>query len=131
MGAGHPTKRVPHYERSFPYPTRVDKYVTGNPTSTSAWTRPCPFEEAGAWRWSEAKQTPVALQDDFFAKDGKGNKVDFYTDFYWPFVRKWNGVVARGKGKSKAKMIEVIPNEFCPVWPEDAQPEKLVYAPHW
>ena len=131
MGAGHPTEKVPHYTRSFPFPTRINKYVTGNPNSVSAWTIQCPFEEAGAWRWSSAKSKAVVLQDDFFKKDSTGRKIDFYTDFYWPFVRRWNDVVGNAGGRDKAKMVEVIPNEFCPVWPEDARPDKLVYAPHW
>ena len=133
MGAGHATANIPHYNRSFPYPTRATKSVTGNPTSTSAWTTPCPWEAEGVWRWSDAKQTAIVLQEDYFVKGVQGRKVDFYLDCYWPFVRKWEAMVARrtDKGKGKMRMVEAIPNEFCPDWPEDARPKNMVYAPHW
>jgi hypothetical protein len=131
MGSGHKTSRVPHYTRSFPYPTRVNRHVEGNPTGTSAWTTQCPWQEAGAWRWSDAKEKPIALQEDFFTKDSTGRKIDFYKDFFWPFVRRWEQTVANAGGQSKLRMVEVIPNEFCPEWPEDARSEHLVYAPHW
>ena len=63
-------------------------------------------------------------------KDRKGRKVDFYRDFYFPFVKRWEEVVRR-KAKGKAKMVEAIPNEFCPAWQEEDRPSHLVYAPHW
>ena len=131
MGAGHPTPDVAVYARSFPWPTRRSHAVTGNPTSTCAWSdSECPWEKAGVWRWSEAKSQAVALQEDYFAKDRKGKKVDFYKDFYFPFVRRWDEVVGR-KGKGKARMVEATPNQFCPNWPEDDRPRNFVYAPHW
>ena len=137
MGAGHATPQVPHYTRSFPFPTRRTGYVTGNPTNTSVWRDgQCPWENEAAWKWSDAKSKPIALQEDFFTKDQMGKKVEFYDTFYWPFVKKWEKVVARSKigtakGRGKMRMVEVVPNEFCPQWPSDARPKNLVYAPHW
>jgi len=133
LGSGHPTK-VPHYTRSFPFPTKVSKHVTANTTSTSAWITPCPWEAAGVWRWSEQKSRPVGLQEDYFTKNASGRKVDFYQDFYWPFVKRWEAVVgakAKSKKSELMRMVEAVPNEFCPDWPQDARPENLVYAPHW
>lgn len=126
---------MPVYTRSFPWPTRVTGRTTLNKTHAVVWTRPegCPWEEAGVWRWSDQKGKAVALQEDYFSKGGKS----FYEDFYWPFVQKWEAVVGRvGKGRSEGgnqlmRMVEAIPNEFCPVWPEDARPSNFVYAPHW
>ena len=133
MGAGHPTPGVPHYSRSFPYPTRRSRRVVGNPTSTSAWTTPCPWEAEGVWRWSNEKKKPFVLQENYFVKGPKGRPVDFYQDHYWPFVRRWQAMVDRKleKGKGKMRMLEAIPNQFCPEWPEDARPDNFVYAPHW
>lgn len=86
------------------------------------------------WRWSEQKGKAVALQEDYFKKGGmKG----FYEDHYWPFVKRWEAVVAsasKGKAagtKALMRMVEAVPNEFCPLWPENARPSNFVYAPHW
>ena len=130
MGAGHRTKRVPHYVRTFPFPTRKSHYVDGNATGAKAWTGECPWEKAGVWRWSESKNQPVALRDDYFRKDASGREVNFYSDFYWPFVRRWDALVA-SKAPKKARMVEAVPNEFCPEWPLASRPKNFVYAPHW
>ncbi|KAL7422797.1 endo-1,4-beta-glucanase [Cryptotrichosporon argae] len=133
LGAGHTTS-VPYYARSFPYPTRVSKRVTANPTAVSVWSPSsplagaCVWETAGVWAWSAEKVAPVALQEDYFTKDRAGKNVDFYERCYFPFVRRWAKVVGR---KGRKVMAEVVPNEFCPEWPEDARPEGFVYAPHW
>ena len=133
MGAGHPTPNIPHYTRSFPYPTRITKRVTGNPTGAAAWTGPCPWETEGVWRWSEAKKCAVVLQENYFVKGAKGRDVDFYQDCYWPFLRKWEAMVERKTRdkKGKMRMVEVIPNEFCPDWPQGLIPNNFVFAPHW
>ncbi|WVR08558.1 hypothetical protein IAU60_005613 [Kwoniella sp. DSM 27419] len=135
MGAGHPTPKVPVYTRSFPFPTRATSTVTGNPEGASAWgTKSCPWEKEGVWRWSDAKKQAVALQEDYFTKNRRGEKVDFYQDFYYPFVKKWEQVIAtRSKGKEAKmmRMVEAIPNEFCPEWDEEDRPNNMVYAPHW
>ena len=72
----------------------------------------------------------MAMQEDYFVKDRKNRKVDFHKDFYFPFVRRWETVVRKGAG-SKARMVEAVPNEFCPEWPESDRPESFVFAPHW
>ena len=82
------------------------------------------------WRWSEQKQKAVGLQGDYFCKDRKGKRVDFYEDFYFPFVRRWEEVVAKWMG-GKARMVEGLPNEFCPTWLEADRPKNLVFSPHW
>lgn len=131
MGAGHATPKVAYYIRSFPWPTRVSHTVTTNPSSACVWSdRQCPWEREGVWRWSDAKNQGMAMQEDYFAKDRKGRKIEFYKDFYFPFVERWEEVISR-RAKGKARMAEAIPNEFCPDWPEVNRPDKFVYAPHW
>ncbi|WWC65076.1 uncharacterized protein I303_107690 [Kwoniella dejecticola CBS 10117] len=128
MGAGHPTT-IPIYKRSFPFPTRISKYTTANPEGASAWSKKeCIWEREGIWRWSDKKGKAVALQEDYFTKDRKGKKVDFYQDFYFPFVQKWNKVIS---DKKSMRMVETIPNEYCPEWEEEIRPDNFVYAPHW
>lgn len=136
MGAGHPTPCVPIYTRTFPWPTRHSSTVVGNPTGATVWQSAgptageCPWARAGVWRWSAKKNAPVVLQEDYFAKDRVGRKVDFYSDFYYPFVQRWEAVV-KARQPAKCRMVEAVPNEFCPEWPESARPGNFVYTPHW
>jgi hypothetical protein len=127
LGAGHPTK-VANYVRSFPFPTRKSGTVLANSSAASAWKNgQCIWEREGVWRWSAQRKEGIALQDDYFAKDRKGNKVDFYNDCYFPFIEKWNKRI----GGKKMRMIAPIPNEFTPPWPESSRPDHFVYSPHW
>ena len=82
------------------------------------------------WRWSDQKKTAIALQEDYFTKDRQGKKIEFYRDFYFPFVRKWEEVIAK-RQPGKFRMVEAVPNEFCPDWEEESRPANFVYAPHW
>nr|XP_019008152.1 cytoplasmic protein [Kwoniella pini CBS 10737]OCF46933.1 cytoplasmic protein [Kwoniella pini CBS 10737] len=133
MGAGHSTS-IPVYKRSFPFPTKISRYTTANSTGVSAWSKKtCIWEKEGIWRWSDKKNAAIALQEDYFTKDRKGRKIDFYQDFYFPFVQKWNKIVST-KGNENGRlmrMVETIPNEYCPEWDEEIRPNNMVYAPHW
>ncbi|KAK6906628.1 cytoplasmic protein [Kwoniella mangroviensis CBS 8886] len=139
MGAGRPTPDVPVYKRSFPYPTTISKYTTANPEGVPAWTKGkggCIWETEGIWRWSDNKKQAIALQEDYFTKNRKGDKVDFYQDFYFPFVQKWNKIIGSKQkisedGDKLTRMVEMIPNEFCPEYEEGKRPDNMVYAPHW
>ncbi|WRT70672.1 uncharacterized protein IL334_007670 [Kwoniella shivajii] len=141
MGSGHPTSGVPVYTRTFPFPTKISSYTTANPEGVSAWNKhSCPWEKEGVWRWSQAKSSAIALQEDYFTKNRKGEKIDFYNDFYFPFVQKWEQVLnqhqsskatSNGKQKEVMRMVETIPNEYCPTWDEDKRPSNMVYTPHW
>lgn len=134
-GAGHPT-RVSNWVRTFPWPTRRSGSTLLNPSGVSVWRADgptkgeCPWEREGVWRWSAQKGRAVPLQSDYFAKDRDGNKVDFYRDHFYPFVKRWNEVVGK-RQPGKGRWVEAVPNEYCPVWPEESRPGKMVYAPHW
>lgn len=131
LGAGHPTK-IPHYTRSFPFPTRKTSTVLANKAEASAWKdKQCIWEREGVWRWSEQRKEGIALQDDYFSKNRNGKKVNFYQDCYFPFIVKWNERIGQTKGGSKMRMVGPVPNEFCPEWPESSRPGNLVYSPHW
>lgn len=136
-GAGHEVDGVPVYTRSWPYPTRASSKATLNAGGKAkAWTNDgptagqCPWEREGVWKWSADKKAGIALQQDYFTRDRKGNKVEFYRDFYFPFIRRWEAVVAR-RAPKKSVMLEPLPNEYAPVWPADVRPKNFVYAPHW
>lgn len=117
--------------RSFPHPTRVSGNTVANPDGATAWTSgQCPWQREGVWSWSADRRKPIALREDYFTKDAKGRVVDFYTDFYYPFLRRWDKLVNQ-KAPRKARFVEPIPNEFCPDWEESDRPKNFVFAPHW
>jgi hypothetical protein len=72
----------------------------------------------------------VPLQSDYFAKNRDGDRVDFYKDHFYPFVKRWDAVVSK-RQPGKARFVEAVPNEYCPVWKEGDRPGKMVYAPLW
>lgn len=122
---------MPVYVRSFPHPTRISKRTIANVDGAKAWTSGnCPWQREGVWSWSADRGQAVALREDYFSKDSKGRKVNFYTDFYYPFLQRWEKLVNQ-KAPRKARMVEPIPNEFCPDWPEENRPKNFVFAPHW
>ena len=79
------------------------------------------------------------------------NQVDWYVDFYFPFVRKWAERASRhtANGRHKFLFLEPIPNEvevqvaialkladlrfqLCPSsWVPEHQPRNMVFSPHW
>ncbi|KZT26027.1 glycoside hydrolase family 5 protein [Neolentinus lepideus HHB14362 ss-1] len=138
LGAGHPTS-VGHWTRSFPMPTRLTSEGVLNPDGKKAWREDgpteskCLWEMHGVWGWDRSKKEGVVLRENYFTKHPMTNqKIDWYTDFYYPFVQKWSDRVRKFTGNEKLVFVEPIPNEFCPSsWTSERQPTSLVYAPHW
>ncbi|KAF9554990.1 cytoplasmic protein [Agrocybe pediades] len=137
LGAGHPTL-VPTYTRSFPMPTKHTSYTMLNTAGVKAW-RPdgptkgrCLWEYHDVWRWDKASNKAVILRENYFRKHpDTGEKMNWYTDFYYPFANKWSERVRRASKESKLVFLEPIPNEFCPESWKDQKPKNMVYAPHW
>jgi hypothetical protein len=92
----------------------------------------------GVWKWDSAKNTGAVLREEYFLNHpATGRKVrpffaaligllmrrtvltilqvDWYTDFYYPFLKRWTdrvrGAVAHGRGRDKLFFAEAIPNE--------------------
>ncbi|SJL04818.1 uncharacterized protein ARMOST_08189 [Armillaria ostoyae] len=138
LGAGHPSE-VAVYTRSFPMPTRKTSSAVLNTEGEKVW-RPdgpsqgqCIWEMHGVWGWDVNKKEAVILRQNYFVKHPMtGQKIDWYDDFFYPFIRKWEQRVRGIVSPEKILFIEVIPNEFCP---ESFTPERqlsnMVYAPHW
>ncbi|EIM87043.1 cytoplasmic protein [Stereum hirsutum FP-91666 SS1] len=140
LGSGYPTT-VPHYTRSFPLPTRLTSQSVLNSSSRKAWRPDGPtsgkdiWEMHGVWGYDTNKKEGVVLRENYFVKNPEtGKKVEWYEDFYYPFLQRWTQRV-RGVGRGceeKMVFLEPIPNEFCPAsWTPEHQPENMVYAPHW
>ena len=43
--------------------------------------------------------------------DGHGVQINWYADFYFPFLRRWEAVVRAVAGPNKPLWVEPIPNE--------------------
>lgn len=138
LGSGYSTL-VAHWTRSFPLPTRLTSRSVLNSTNRKAW-RPdgptqgmCVWEMHGVWGWDNNKNEGVVLRENYFVKDPMtGRKVDWYTDFYYPFLKRWTDRARKVMSNDKMFFVEPIPNEFCPPsWTAEHQLPNMVFTPHW
>ncbi|CAG8592840.1 3277_t:CDS:10 [Paraglomus brasilianum] len=132
LGDGIPTE-IEVWIRSWPYPTRKHSTRVVNTECESAWLnrRPCVWRQHGVWDVDEATKNPVLLQKEYFTKDPKtGNPVEFYKDFYLPFVNKYIKAIQSVK-ESYLVFVEPLPNEPPPVWTPTDNSHNVIYAPHW
>ncbi|KAG7096066.1 hypothetical protein E1B28_006746 [Marasmius oreades] len=142
LGAGYPTA-VDIWTRSFPFPTRKSHTVVLNPDGKCVWKGKlkegaevrkgeCVWEMHGVWGWSNDKKEAVVLRENYFVKHPMtGKKIEWYSDFFYPFLNQWAGRV-RDISPSKMVFIEIVPNEFCPPsFLKEVRPKNMVYAPHW
>ena len=117
LGAGHPTT-VGYWTRSFPLPTRRTSHRLVNTAGQKAWSDEgptqgkCIWEMHGVWGWDQKKNEGVVLRENYFKRDPEtGRDVDWYTDFYFPFVKRWADRVRIVAGEDKLVFTEPIPNE--------------------
>ncbi|QRV86919.1 Cellulase (glycosyl hydrolase family 5 protein) [Ceratobasidium sp. AG-Ba] len=138
LGAGHAVA-IPHYVRSWPFPTRVGKTVLRNEKGIKAWRTDgptkgeCVWEMHGVWGWDKKKKEGVPLRESYFKNHPQtGKEVEWHQDFFYPFVGRWSERVHALTGGKKMVFLEAIPNEFCPSsWTSEKQPANMVFAPHW
>ncbi|KAF8128604.1 glycoside hydrolase family 5 protein [Boletus edulis] len=138
LGSGYPTL-ISHWTRSFPMPTRLTSHSVLNSEKRSAWRLDgptqgkCVWEMHGVWGWDKVKNEGVVLREHYFTKHPvSGRKVDWYTDFYYPFLKRWAERVHSVVPKEKMLFVEPIPNELCPpTWTKENQVPNMVFAPHW
>ncbi|KAF8802051.1 glycoside hydrolase family 5 protein [Phlegmacium glaucopus] len=138
LGTGHPTF-VSTWTRSFPMPTKHTSHTLLNTTKTKAW-RPdgptqgrCLWEFHDVWRWNTVTDQAVILRENYFTKHpDTGKKIDWYTNCYFPLVKKWSERVRKASSSDVHVFLEPLPNEFCPkAWTEEHRPSNMVFAPHW
>jgi hypothetical protein len=131
LGAGY-TQEVPRYVRSWPFPSKIKGYRTMNPKGLSLWISTgqeadsaeaststgrtskesrCIWARHGVWGYDADTRRPIVLKEGYFTKDSQGKKVNFYTDFYWPFVKRWEDGVKRRSGGKAMVHVEGVPNE--------------------
>ncbi|KAF7561230.1 hypothetical protein G7046_g2932 [Stylonectria norvegica] len=168
LGSGH-AQTVRFYVKSWPFPTRVSHQSRMDPKGRSAWLPQddiakknrlggmgqCIWRAHGVWKWDPKTQSPVILQSDYFDYDHRpgheGSRIEWYRDFYAPFVHRLAQRVSR-KNPRQLAFVEPIPNEFIPPWPPEGskmspetqqqtyavktvidtvRPRNFVYAPHF
>lgn len=122
LGAGYPTA-VGFWTRSFPFPTRRTSTKVLNTARQKAWRDDgptkgqCLWEMHGVWDWDRRKDEGVVLRESYFTKDPMtGRKVDWYEDFFYPFVQQWAEAVRGVTGSDKLVFVEPIPNEVSRVF---------------
>ncbi|KAI0819374.1 glycoside hydrolase [Trametes gibbosa] len=138
LGAGYPTT-VGHWTRSFPMPTRLTSQRVINTSGQKAWREDgptqgnCLWQMHGVWGWDQKKNEGVVLRENYFRRDpASGRDLEWYTDFWYPFVKRWAERVRSVTSEDKLVFTEPIPNEFCPAsWTPERRPSNMVYAPHW
>ncbi|KXN81028.1 hypothetical protein AN958_06274, partial [Leucoagaricus sp. SymC.cos] len=106
----------------------------------------CLWEMHGVWGWCKTKNQAVVLRENYFVKDPDGvflkrilrpwplksEQIDWYTDFYYPLLKRWGELVLPASTRNKVLFVEAIPNEFCPSsWSRERHLPNMVYAPHW
>ena len=155
LGTGHPTL-VSTWTRSSPMPTKITSRTLLNTTKTKAW-RPdgptqgrCLWEYHDVWRWNTVTDQAVILRESYFTRHpDTGEKIDWYTDCYFPLAKRWSERV-RKVSPDAIVFFEPIPNQvgwftfllllyaltvlvqFCPKsWTEEHRPANMVFAPHW
>ncbi|KEY67813.1 hypothetical protein S7711_04123 [Stachybotrys chartarum IBT 7711] len=167
LGSGYPQK-VDYYVKSWPWPSRRSHRSLVDPKGKSAWLQQdqsqgnhhkfglgeCIWKAHGVWEWDEKKKAARILHKDYFGVDHRpgreGKPIEWYRDFYAPFLQKFSERVTRSKSHYMS-LIEPVPNEFMPPWQVDEvrrreslqqgysvdttmegkPPRNLIYAPHF
>ncbi|KAI8150023.1 glycoside hydrolase superfamily [Fennellomyces sp. T-0311] len=131
LGDGIPQK-VGVYIKSWPFPTRRSHTRMINEGKRSAWTSggSCIWRQHGVWGLND-KGEPVLHNSSYFAKHPvTGVKIDFYQDFYVPFVNKYAQAIQKVKPDWFC-FVEPLANEKAPVYSDADHHHNMVFAPHW
>ncbi|ORY93286.1 glycoside hydrolase superfamily [Syncephalastrum racemosum] len=118
--------------QSFALGDGIPKSRIINASKTSAWlpNHSCIWRQHGVWGL-DAKGKPALLDPAYFAKHPTtGEPVDFYRDFYVPFVNRYAKAIQRVKPEWYC-FVEPLANESSPVFTEKDHHDNMVYAPHW
>ncbi|KAI8867875.1 glycoside hydrolase, partial [Ramicandelaber brevisporus] len=121
------------YALSWPQPTRKVGTRTIDPKGKSAWLpgHGCPWKQHGVWD-VDASGQPVVLKPSYFAvHPDTGAPVEFGTDFFMPFVLRYQKAI-RNVRADWLVFMGTEPTKLSPnAGAAGACPSSLVYAPHW
>ncbi|KAI7886667.1 glycoside hydrolase [Lichtheimia hyalospora FSU 10163] len=131
LGDGIP-QQVGVYVKSWPFPTRKshDRWI--NQSRTSAWLpgQSCIWRQHGVWDLN-SKGEPELINSAYFSKHPKtGEAVEFYRDFYVPFVNRYAQAIQKVKPDWYC-FVEPLANEKSPTFGPQDHHHNMIYAPHW
>lgn len=115
IGDGY-AQRIPYYVQSFPQPTKVSHHELVNQEGHRAWLkdRQCIWRQHGVWEWDNVKNAPVVMRQTYFERNPEtGKPFEWYTDAWYPFVRRFAHAVTKGREQRRHWMTFAagIPNE--------------------
>lgn len=113
LGDGIP-QEVDVYVKSWPFPTRKSHTHVINSSRTSAWLpgQSCIWRQHGVWKLDDLGN-PVLVDSAYFSKNpATGEKIEFYRDFYVPFVNRYAEAIHKIK-KDWFCFVEPLANEVC------------------
>ncbi|CAG8444236.1 9167_t:CDS:2 [Diversispora eburnea] len=131
LGDGIP-QEIEVWIRSWPFPTRKHSTRLVNEERVSAWINDeCIWRKHGVWDVDVKTGKPKVLNKKYFTQHPiTGKKVDFYKDFYLPFVKRYSEGIQSVKSDYLV-FVEPLPNEPPPKWTTSDHHKNVVYAPHW
>ncbi|CAI2171442.1 2950_t:CDS:10 [Funneliformis geosporum] len=131
LGDGIP-QEIEVWIKSWPFPTRKDKTRLINEEHESAWLDgSCIWRQHGVWDVDAKTGKPKVLKKDYFLKHPKtGEKLEFYKDFYLPFVKRYSEGI-QSVNKEYFVFVEPLPNEPPPKWTPSDHHNNVIFAPHW
>ncbi|KAF7731799.1 hypothetical protein EC973_008314 [Apophysomyces ossiformis] len=131
LGDGIP-QTVGVYIKSWPFPTKRSHYRVINASRTSAWLdgQSCIWRQHGVWDLDKDGKPELLDSAYFYKHPVTGKKVDFYGDFYVPFVNQYAQAVQSVKDDWFC-FVEPLANERAPLYTEKDHHHNVVYAPHW
>ncbi|CAG8433715.1 11275_t:CDS:2 [Ambispora gerdemannii] len=126
------SQEIEVWVKSWPYPTKKHTTKLLNSECERAWLdgHECVWRQHGVWD-VDANGKPRALKHGYFLNHPQtGKKVDFYRDFYLPFINKYAEGIQSAK-QDYFIFIEPLPNEMPPQYEATDHHKGIIYAPHW
>ncbi|CAG8464688.1 11322_t:CDS:10 [Ambispora leptoticha] len=131
LGDGIP-QEIEVWVKSWPYPTKKHTTKLLNSERERAWLdgHKCIWRQHGVWD-VDVNGKPRALKHNYFQNHPQtGDKVNFYRDFYVPFINKYAEGIQSVK-QDYFIFIEPLPNELPPQYEPTDHHKGIIYAPHW
>eukprot|EP00158_Paraphelidium_tribonemae_P005343 Partr_v1_DN27291_c0_g1_i1_m38474 putative Glycosyl hydrolase len=105
--------------------------VVIDPKGVSCWRQgySCIWQAHGVYDPVSKK----SIRPDYFSRHpSSGEKVDWVSDFWRPFVRLYTGII-RSAHKNAIMFVETPVNEIPPAWdPKEGDPkDRICFTPHW
>ncbi|KAG6870558.1 hypothetical protein C0995_012221, partial [Termitomyces sp. Mi166 len=102
-------------------PTRRTSSVVLNPHGRLVWWpdgpsgEKCIWQLHDVWGWDKIRGEGVVLRENYFKNNPATGKIDWYTNFYFPFSKKWTECVRGVLAAEKIIFTEAIPNELSSI----------------